>query len=318
MLNPLSVAVIHAGIGEPLKFNFCTSHILVEEIYKQLAEQISQNSNLEDEDASFPEIQDKITLRIENCGENWKILNPKNYLDDYNILAPNGQPIILRSKLSVEDKLLGGKGGFGSLLKGQAQRAGQKKTTNFSSCRDLNGRRLRTVENERNVESINEEKKKREELKSREKKRKEGLKQQEDEKLKQKINSDLQNQAKTLKSALSMGVSKRKREDFEENESSSSSSAQKPTKKRKKMMFDDDEEEEEESKEEEEEKKEETEKKDGDDESSGEEDEITDENEEENEEEIQKTSTITSIKAEDNEQEEEEKDEENSEKEEEK
>ena len=41
--------------------------------------------------------------------------------------------------------LRGGKGGFGSLLKGQSKQAGAKATTNFGACRDLQGRRLRHV-----------------------------------------------------------------------------------------------------------------------------------------------------------------------------
>lgn len=39
----------------------------------------------------------------------------------------------------------GGKGGFGSLLKSQSRQAGARATTNFGSCRDLQGRRLRHV-----------------------------------------------------------------------------------------------------------------------------------------------------------------------------
>jgi hypothetical protein len=39
----------------------------------------------------------------------------------------------------------GGKGGFGTVLKSQGKRLAQKKSTNFESCRDLAGRRLKTV-----------------------------------------------------------------------------------------------------------------------------------------------------------------------------
>lgn len=42
----------------------------------------------------------------------------------------------------------GGKGGFGTLLKGQARQAGAKLTTDFGACRDLQGRRLRHVNDE--------------------------------------------------------------------------------------------------------------------------------------------------------------------------
>jgi hypothetical protein len=45
----------------------------------------------------------------------------------------------------VGDGVLGGKGGFGASLKAAAK---GKKTTNFGMCRDLNGRRLRHVNDE--------------------------------------------------------------------------------------------------------------------------------------------------------------------------
>lgn len=49
-------------------------------------------------------------------------------------------------------RLLGGKGGFGSLLRGAATKAGQKKTNNFDACRDMSGRRLRHVNAEKKLE----------------------------------------------------------------------------------------------------------------------------------------------------------------------
>ncbi|XP_057979895.1 uncharacterized protein LOC131165814 [Malania oleifera] len=49
-------------------------------------------------------------------------------------------------------RLLGGKGGFGSLLRGAASKAGQKKTNNFDACRDMSGRRLRHVNAEKKLE----------------------------------------------------------------------------------------------------------------------------------------------------------------------
>ncbi|GMI46589.1 hypothetical protein TrCOL_g11104 [Triparma columacea] len=48
--------------------------------------------------------------------------------------------------------LMGGKGGFGALLKAVGKRAGKKKTTDFGACRDLNGRRLRHVNDEIKLE----------------------------------------------------------------------------------------------------------------------------------------------------------------------
>ncbi|KAI3988844.1 hypothetical protein MKX01_016415 [Papaver californicum] len=49
-------------------------------------------------------------------------------------------------------RLLGGKGGFGSLLRGAGTKAGQKKTDNFDACRDMSGRRLRHVNAEKKLE----------------------------------------------------------------------------------------------------------------------------------------------------------------------
>lgn len=42
----------------------------------------------------------------------------------------------------------GGKGGFGTLLKGQSKQAGAKTTLDFGACRDLSGRRLRHINDE--------------------------------------------------------------------------------------------------------------------------------------------------------------------------
>ncbi|KAJ1498832.1 hypothetical protein HMI56_004750 [Coelomomyces lativittatus] len=47
--------------------------------------------------------------------------------------------------LHVQGQLMGGKGGFGSMLRAQGGRMSSKKSTNFDACRDLNGRRLKTV-----------------------------------------------------------------------------------------------------------------------------------------------------------------------------
>jgi hypothetical protein len=51
-------------------------------------------------------------------------------------------------EIRVLSSLCGGKGGFGTLLKGQSRQAGAKLTTDFGACRDLQGRRLRHVNDE--------------------------------------------------------------------------------------------------------------------------------------------------------------------------
>ncbi|CAE6142996.1 unnamed protein product [Arabidopsis arenosa] len=52
--------------------------------------------------------------------------------------------------------LRGGKGGFGSLLRGAGTKAGQKKTNNFDACRDMSGRRLRHVNAENRLQEWKE------------------------------------------------------------------------------------------------------------------------------------------------------------------
>ena len=54
-------------------------------------------------------------------------------------------------------RLVGGKGGFGSLLRGAATKAGQKKTSNYDACRDMSGRRLRHVNAEKQLKEWQEE-----------------------------------------------------------------------------------------------------------------------------------------------------------------
>lgn len=59
---------------------------------------------------------------------------------------------VLLLRLLPRNCLLGGKGGFGSLLRGATTKVGAKKTTNFSASRDLSGRRMRHVEAERQLQ----------------------------------------------------------------------------------------------------------------------------------------------------------------------
>ncbi|KAI6702603.1 hypothetical protein NL676_011739 [Syzygium grande] len=67
-------------------------------------------------------------------------------LDDRSVVSSPGPTLHLSLRLP------GGKGGFGSLLRGAATKAGQKKTNNFDACRDMSGRRLRHVNAEKKLE----------------------------------------------------------------------------------------------------------------------------------------------------------------------
>lgn len=49
---------------------------------------------------------------------------------------------------TLKSFIRGGKGGFGSLLKGQSKKAAAKTTLDFGACRDLSGRRLRHINDE--------------------------------------------------------------------------------------------------------------------------------------------------------------------------
>ncbi|KAL1809460.1 hypothetical protein ACET3Z_026450 [Daucus carota] len=79
---------------------------------------------------------------------NGKLLQEPN---EFIKLSHNINPISLLLRLR------GGKGGFGSLLRGAGTKAGQKKTNNFDACRDMSGRRLRHVNAEKKMEEWNAE-----------------------------------------------------------------------------------------------------------------------------------------------------------------
>ena len=70
-----------------------------------------------------------------------KLSKDGKFFEDTSTITNNG--CVLRASLS--GGLQGGKGGFGAMLRQMAKQSGGKKTTDFGSCRDLNGRRLRHV-----------------------------------------------------------------------------------------------------------------------------------------------------------------------------
>jgi hypothetical protein len=61
------------------------------------------------------------------------------------LISHYGFPFV---QVQARSSIRGGKGGFGTLLKGQSRQAGAKMTTDFGACRDLQGRRLRHVNDE--------------------------------------------------------------------------------------------------------------------------------------------------------------------------
>ena len=81
---------------------------------------------------------------------------PSSYLifsSNSRILSNETSLLSLNSSIiSLNFALKAGKGGFGSLLRGQA--ATKRKTTNFDSSKDLKGRRIRNVENEKKLKEF--------------------------------------------------------------------------------------------------------------------------------------------------------------------
>ncbi|CAH1640866.1 unnamed protein product [Spodoptera littoralis] len=69
-------------------------------------------------------------------------LNGRLVSDDYDIRTSN-------NVVRLSSKLVGGKGGFGSMLRAIGSQI--EKTTNRESCRDLSGRRLRDINEEKRL-----------------------------------------------------------------------------------------------------------------------------------------------------------------------
>lgn len=82
--------------------------------------------------------------------QNQRLLSNGRQLEDQTLITDDGTRLFPTVHLLL--RLRGGKGGFGSLLRGAATKAGQKKTNNFDACRDMSGRRLRHVNAEKKLE----------------------------------------------------------------------------------------------------------------------------------------------------------------------
>lgn len=87
-------------------------------------------------------LNEKFNLRIED----FYLLENNRIVNNQNILKSNHDGVIY----NINIKIKGGKGGFGSLLKGQP--AVKKRTKNFDSCRDLSGKRIRHIIQEKKIQ----------------------------------------------------------------------------------------------------------------------------------------------------------------------
>jgi hypothetical protein len=73
---------------------------------------------------------------------------PAHLLYLHTPLPLDTPPHLLFLSAFTKIPIQGGKGGFGTLLKGQSKQAAAKTTVDFGACRDLSGRRLRHVNDE--------------------------------------------------------------------------------------------------------------------------------------------------------------------------
>jgi len=99
---------------------------------------------------SLESLQNEI-YRLEGINPDYQrfIYNGRDLDDNGHYLEVVSQKVeFIPLQFLIKGGCSGGKGGFGSLLRSAKS---VKKTTNFGSCRDLNGRRLRDVENERRL-----------------------------------------------------------------------------------------------------------------------------------------------------------------------
>ncbi|XP_046818731.1 replication stress response regulator SDE2 [Vespa crabro] len=98
----------------------------------------------------------------------------ENFYIVHNGRTINESNIFLHGCATIIPKLLGGKGGFGSMLR--AIGAQIEKTTNREACRDLSGRRLRDINEEKRLKAwIEKQAKRKEEAAERKKKKLERL-----------------------------------------------------------------------------------------------------------------------------------------------
>ena len=85
-------------------------------------------------------ILDSLSSRCSIPARNLRIITPPT-----SLVWSDSVPLI---SVAFFLPIRGGKGGFGTLLKGQSKQAGAKTTVDFGACRDLSGRRLRHINDE--------------------------------------------------------------------------------------------------------------------------------------------------------------------------
>lgn len=90
-----------------------------------------------------------IASMLSTLTSHWKLMSGSRFLREDEV-APTMLHLFTGG-------LLGGKGGFGAMLRAAAKKAGKKPTRDFGACRDLQGRRLRHVNDEIRLRKWQEE-----------------------------------------------------------------------------------------------------------------------------------------------------------------
>ena len=104
-----------------------------------------------DKGTSIYKFEEADNKTIKSLYEEYKLDKNTTYLISNGKILKEDEPLINYNNMIIETRirLKGGKGGFGTSLK--IQQAVKKQTKNFDACRDLQGRRLRKVNQERQL-----------------------------------------------------------------------------------------------------------------------------------------------------------------------
>ncbi|CAM6088193.1 unnamed protein product [Calypogeia fissa] len=111
-------------------------------------------------EVSFEDVKAKLAASKGVSGDLQRLVSGTRELGSGSFLVAEADGFFPSCTLLL--RLRGGKGGFGSLLRGAATKAGQKKTSNFDACRDMSGRRLRHVNAEKKLKEWKADAKERE------------------------------------------------------------------------------------------------------------------------------------------------------------
>jgi hypothetical protein len=137
------------------------------------------------------------------------IMSTEDYSFNFTINGKNlsNQSIILQeiTFINANIGLLGGKGGFGKNLKSNGNKLSRKKNSNVNACRDLSGRRIRHVNNDKILEEWDKNNNKKEEIKEEVKK--------DDSKIKEMISKEtkeLKKMEEEMASAFKKAIEKKK------------------------------------------------------------------------------------------------------------